>query len=178
MNTNRADYKPSALHEPRSNMAKRRWNLWVADNQCYYCKSELAWEETTIEHIYSRVKTGKRELPEDDMGYKRGKRVLSCAPCNQKQARKEWLKIPREMRWIRCGRYPRLFRKDLTMHERIVIFKYRWLKMKPNAIAGRISYGHTKKQRAWVSSKSYPKLSREDLTWQDKLFIIKHKVFA
>lgn len=158
-------------------MTRRRRNLWKADPRCHYCKKELLWEETTIEHLYSKVLTGKRKLPKNGFG----RRILSCSKCNNDQAKKEWDTLSREEKWMRTGAYPRLRRRDLTWSERKLIFKLTWLKLKPRHISFNVKTERTnkwnKRKRAWVSSGSYPRLTRHDLTWHDVLFIIYHKVF-
>ncbi len=164
----------------KSSMTRRRWSLWRAHPFCHYCKKELQWEESTIEHLYSRVKTGKRQLPEDGVG----RRILSCSKCNNDQAKKEWGTLPRTEQWMRTGAYPRLRRRDLSWSERKLIFKITWLKLKPQHIEFNAKTKRTKRsakekrKRAWVMSGSYPKPSRHDLSWQDVIFIIYHKVAA
>ena len=126
----------SSIKKPKNSYGRRRYNLWIVDSHCYYCHKELEWKETTLEHLYSKVKNGK---------YKgeRAKRVtevknytvLSCGPCNIEQQRKEHIELPRWRLWVRSKSFPRFFRKDLTLIERFRILWYQFnLDYKPERV--------------------------------------------
>jgi len=80
------------MKKPNRNnqVARRRWNLWHQDPHCHYCGKKLKWKETTLEHLYSKVKNGRlkgereKKCSEVDVYT-----VLSCAKCNHEQQRKE-----------------------------------------------------------------------------------------
>ena len=112
--------------KPKNKIGKRRWNLWVHGvRTCYYCDRTLRWEETTLEHIYSRVLIPKRPQP----GTVKGPyTVLACESCNQKQAEKEWQSMTRSQKWKRNRSFPKWTRKDLTIRERIFILYHKFFK--------------------------------------------------
>jgi hypothetical protein len=113
--------KPSKKNQ----IARRRWNLWNRDPHCYYCKKKLKWEETTLEHLYSRVKNGRfkgeREKRFEDVDVYT---VLSCSDCNHERQAQEIKELPRWRWWVRSRSFPRFFRKDLTVYERLIILWY------------------------------------------------------
>ena len=107
----------------RIKIKKRREILWKRNPHCYYCDKYLPFEETTLEHIYSKVKTGKREIPLNE----KGDTVLSCSDCNQQRAIDERDSLPRWTVWYRSKAFPRIYRKDLSLIERFIILYYGYM---------------------------------------------------
>lgn len=100
---------------PKNKHAKRRWNLWTADNHCYYCNRELTWEESTLEHLNSRVLRDKRPIAQGITT------VLSCGPCNQHQAKTEMLSMPKSYWWKKSRQFPNWRKRGLTLKERAFV---------------------------------------------------------
>jgi hypothetical protein len=87
----------------------------------------LGWKESTVDHLYSKVKNGqfkgKREKKAKDV---ENYTVLSCKPCNEGLQEKERLEMPRWHWWVRSRAFPKFLRKDLTIKERFIILWYLW----------------------------------------------------
>jgi hypothetical protein len=117
--------KTSYIRKPKNQVGRRRYNLWHQDPHCYYCKKELEWKESTIEHLYSKVKNGKykgrREKTKDEVEIFT---VLSCKVCNNEQQIKEHAELPRYKLWIRSRSFPNFLKKQLTLGERLIILWY------------------------------------------------------
>lgn len=123
--------------KPKNSIGRRRYNLWRQSPYCYYCHKELKWDETTLEHLYSKVKCGtykgKRVKTKEEVGEKFT--VLSCEPCNTTRQKEEHKEIPRYRLWIRSRSFPRFFKKQLTLGERFIILWYRFnLDYKPERV--------------------------------------------
>jgi len=128
--------KTSYIRKPKNQVGRRRYNLWHQDPHCYYCKKELEWKESTIEHLYSKVKNGtfkgKREKSYYDVDVYT---VLSCSKCNQERQAQEIKELPRWRWWVRSRSFPKFLRKDLTLIERCIILWYQFnLDYKPERI--------------------------------------------
>ena len=105
--------------KPKNKIGARRWNLWMEDPHCHWCRKELSWRQSTVDHLNSKVKQEKREY------VRFPNTVLSCGPCNQKRATQERLEMPRWFWWYRSRMFPRVTRLDLTLKERFIIIYYR-----------------------------------------------------
>ena len=109
----------------KSSITRRRYNLWKQDPHCYYCERELKWEESTLDHVYSKVKCGKykgrREKTASEVDTYT---VLACAPCNEKLAAEEHKQIPRWRVWRRSRSFPKIYKSGLTLFERVIILWY------------------------------------------------------
>ena len=104
--------------KPKNKRGKRRWNLWMNNNRCFYCNKKLKWEESTLEHLNSKVLRNPRPQIHGITT------TLSCSSCNQDRARVEMISMPRSYWWKRSRQFPRWNRKDLTWRERIFIIWY------------------------------------------------------
>lgn len=118
--------KIDKIVKPKNSNGRRRYNLWRQFPHCHYCGKKLEWEETTLEHLYSKVKNGKyrgkREKTKKEVG--KNFTVLSCEPCNLARAHQETKELPRHIVWRKSRSFPRFFRKDLTIYERFIILWY------------------------------------------------------
>ena len=111
--------------KPKNSNGRRRYNLWRQDPHCHYCERELRWEETTLEHLYSKVKCGKyKGKREKKLSEVEKYTVLSCAPCNEKRAQEEHKEIPRWRVWRKSRSFPRIYKQGLTLWERLIILWY------------------------------------------------------
>jgi len=126
----------SSIKKPKNSNGRRRLNLWRQYPYCHYCDKELKWRETSLEHLYSRVKNGKykgkREKKHNEV---ETYTVLSCKMCNQEQQLKEHAEMPRWKIWRKSRAFPSFFKKQLTMWERFVILWYQFnLDYKPERV--------------------------------------------
>jgi hypothetical protein len=124
------------IKKPKNSNGRRRLSLWKKDPHCYYCKRKLKWKQTSLEHLYSKVKNGKykgqREKTKDEVDVFT---VLSCKNCNNEQQLKETKELPRWKLWVRSRSFPNFLRKDLTLIERFIILWYQFnLDYKPERV--------------------------------------------
>ena len=105
--------------KPSNKIGRRRWNLWVNDPHCYYCGEKIRWRHSTVDHVYSKVRNGKRNAPKG-----KGETVLACKDCNQGRQIAEMKAMPRWRWWLRSKAFPNLTRKDLTLFEKVIIIWY------------------------------------------------------
>lgn len=77
---------------------RRRRRLWEADPHCHWCKRELAWEETTADHMNQKVKVETRP--------RQGKIVLACEKCNLQRSLDAHKEMSQVALWKRTGNVP------------------------------------------------------------------------
>ena len=107
------------IRKPKNKIGRRRYNLYIRDPHCYYCGRELKWKESTVDHVYSKVESGKRNTPNG-----KGETVLACSSCNNKRQSLEIKSLPRWHWWLRSQAFPKISRKDLTLKEKFLILWY------------------------------------------------------
>lgn len=89
--------------KPKNKCGRRRWNLWVKDTHCYWCKRELEWNETTLDHLFQRTKLGDECRP---ILHNQETTVLSCSECNSKREREAFNEMNKVHQWIRDNNIP------------------------------------------------------------------------
>jgi 5-methylcytosine-specific restriction protein A len=79
--------RPFATKKKKNKKSTRlRKEKWHHDPKCHYCKRELEWEETTLDHVIPQSKGG--ETSEENT-------VLACERCNKEKGDKVYSPSPK-----------------------------------------------------------------------------------
>lgn len=111
----------------QNGIARRRYNLWKRDPHCHWCKEELEWSETTIDHINQKTRNKTRPAI--------GVRVLSCQKCNNQRQIDEFNTMNKVQQWLRNGSVPSIRRvwdikRNTPIYARVWLIYYhlkKWL---------------------------------------------------
>lgn len=109
--------------------ARRRWRLWQAEPNCWYCGRLLTWHETTLDHFHPRVAGG---------GDRQSNLRLACEPCNRSKgaALPCWLVCP-----VVPGRpvlqFVELYLRSMEPMNEQLAFNYDMLKKRSRELAQR-----------------------------------------